>query len=107
MPDAVLALLMALAQFSQAQTGELRITVVDAGGLPLIARVELTSDATDFRDLRDTGADGTLIARRLPFGPYRLQIRRPASHAAGTRHGGGLPPGLAGRWAFIRQWAAV
>ena len=70
----VIALLLALAQFNQAQAGELRLTVVDAGGLPLTARVELVSEATDFRDVRDTASDGTFVARRLPFGPYRLAI---------------------------------
>jgi len=74
--SAILALLMAFAQFSQARTGELRLHVVDSGGLPLVAHVELTSEATDFRDARETGADGTLVARRLPFGPYRLAISR-------------------------------
>src|SRR3954468_2069138 len=76
MAGSVLALVLVLAQFSQAQTGELRLTVVDAGGLPLPAHVELVSDATDFRDGRDTGPDGTFVARRLPFGPYRLAISR-------------------------------
>src|SRR4051794_4144846 len=76
MASAVLALLLALAQFNQARTGELRLTVVDSGGLPLVAHVELTSDATDFRDARETASDGTLVARRLPFGPYRLAISR-------------------------------
>ena len=75
MSFAVLAFL-AVAQFSQAQTGELRLTVVDAAGLPLSARVELTSDATDYRDVRQTADDGTLVARRLPFGPYRVAISR-------------------------------
>jgi hypothetical protein len=76
MPSAVLALLVAFAQFSQAQTGELRLTVVDAAGLPLAASVEITSEASDFRDVRQTADDGTLIARRLPFGPYRMAISR-------------------------------
>ena len=64
------------AQFNQAQTGELRLTVVDEAGLPLSARVELVSEATDFRDVREAGPDGTFLARRLPFGPYRLAISR-------------------------------
>ncbi len=72
---AVLAFL-AVAQFSPAQTGELRLEVVDAAGLPLSARVEVTSDATDVRDVRQTADDGTLVARRLPFGPYRVAISR-------------------------------
>jgi hypothetical protein len=75
MSFAVLAFL-AVAQFSQAQTGELRLRIVDAAGLPLPARVELTSDATDFRDIRQTADDGTLVARRLPFGPYLVAISR-------------------------------
>jgi hypothetical protein len=76
MPTALLAVLLAFAQFSQAQTGELHLVVVDAAGLPLTARVELASEATDFRDVRDTLPDGTLTARRLPFGPYHIAISR-------------------------------
>src|SRR3954464_10607925 len=76
MVASLLALVLALAQFNQAQTGELRLTVVDAEGLPLPARVELVSEATDFRDVRDAGPDGVFVARRLPFGPYRLAISR-------------------------------
>jgi outer membrane cobalamin receptor len=64
------------AQFSQAQTGELRVMIVDDAGLPIPARVELVSEATDFRDVRDAGPDGVFVARRLPFGPYRLAISR-------------------------------
>jgi hypothetical protein len=75
MSPPLIALLLAL-QLSQAQTGELRLTVTDEGGLPLAVQVELTSDATDFRDIRQTGDDGALIARRLPFGPYRVAISR-------------------------------
>jgi hypothetical protein len=72
----VLAFVVTLAQFTQARTGELRLTIVDAAGLPLSARVELVSEATDFRDVRETTADGTLSARRLPFGPYQLTVSR-------------------------------
>jgi outer membrane receptor protein involved in Fe transport len=75
MPSAVLAFMLAL-QFSQGQTGELRLIVIDAAGLPLVARVTLTSEAIDVSDIRETGNDGILIARRLPFGPYRVAISR-------------------------------
>src|SRR6187402_3242257 len=76
MPSALLALLLALGQFSQARTGELRLTVVDAAGLSLTARVELTSEAADFHEERQTADDGVLVARRLPFGPYRVVVSR-------------------------------
>lgn len=76
MPPLV-ALLLALGQFSQAQAGELRLLVVDSAGLPVpSAQVQLISDATDVRETWETAPDGTLVARRLPFGPYRLQVRR-------------------------------
>jgi hypothetical protein len=71
-----MAALLVAAQFGQARTGELRLRVVDAGGLPVLAHVELSSEATDFREARDTGGDGTLIAQRLPFGPYRIEVQR-------------------------------
>jgi hypothetical protein len=70
------AVLLAVAQFGQARTGELHLTIVDTAGLPVVAQVELISEATDFREIRETADDGTFTARRLPFGPYRVAISR-------------------------------
>jgi outer membrane receptor protein involved in Fe transport len=74
----LLALLLALAQFTQVDTGELRLRVVDAGGLPLQCSVELRSESAQFHAEYTTDAAGVLVARRLPFGSYRLTVTRDA-----------------------------
>src|SRR5262245_26340284 len=69
------ALLITL-QFSQSATGELRLTVTDPGGLPLQSRVVLVSEANQVAERLETDAQGALVARRLPFGRYRIEIAR-------------------------------
>ena len=69
MSGCVLALLLMLAQFGQSTTGELRLTVVDASGLPLQSGVELASEVNQLRESLETDARGILIMKRLPFGP--------------------------------------
>src|SRR6476661_8733690 len=71
-----LAVLLWTAQFSQTNTGELRLTVTDPSGLPIPAAVQLTSDANQFRQALDTDAQGSLTVRRLPFGRYRIEVSR-------------------------------
>ena len=63
-------------QFSQSNTGELRLTVTDPAGLPIQGVVELVSDANQFRQTLDTDAQDMLVARRLPFGRYRIAVSR-------------------------------
>lgn len=63
-------------QFTQRDTGELRLRITDPGGLPLNATVELVSDAAQIRETRQTDAAGVLIARGLAFGTYRLAVTR-------------------------------
>ena len=72
----VLALLFAAAQFSQANTGELRVTVTDTTGAALPGPVEVVSQANEFRQKLDTDASGVLVVRRLPFGSYRIAVSR-------------------------------
>lgn len=62
------------AQFAQPDTGELRLTVTDPDGLGVATLVEIISDAQQFRSTLNTNADGTLVARRLPFGTYRVSV---------------------------------
>lgn len=76
MPPCVFALLLVLAQFSQNNTGELRLTVTDPGGLPLPGVIDLISEANQFRQTLDTDAQGAATARRLPFGRYRVAVTR-------------------------------
>lgn len=75
-------LLACLMQFAQAGTGELRITVADANGRPLPGAVELVSEANQYREQFDTDADGQFVARRLPFGTYRVSATRAGFAAA-------------------------
>ena len=71
-----LALVMALGQFGQANTGELRVTVTDATGGALPGPVEVVSQANEIRQQIDTDANGLAIVRRLPFGSYRVIVSR-------------------------------
>ena len=80
----LIAVSILAAQFSQSSTGELRVIVRDSGGLPVRCEVMLVSDGNDVSQQLATGADGLSVARRLPFGRYRLAIneRGFASHEA-------------------------
>src|SRR5262245_25380741 len=63
-------------QFGQSSTGELHVTVIDAGGLPIQSSVELVSEANQVRQQLSTTDAGTLVAKRLPFGRYRVAVSR-------------------------------
>ena len=76
MSGCVLVLLLTLAQFGQSNTGELRLTVVDASGLPLQSRIELVSEANQLRESLETDPQGILTAKRLPFGTYHVAVTR-------------------------------
>src|SRR6266851_4112946 len=96
MCSCLFALLWMAAQFGQSNTGELRLTVTDPAGLPVQSAVELVSDANQLRQSLETDPEGTLVAKRLPFGRYRIEVSRigfatfvdlvdiagPAEHAA-------------------------
>src|SRR5215471_12602510 len=73
----VVALLIAAAQFGQSSTGELRVSVRDSSGLPVMCHVTLVSEANDLSQQLDTAADGLSAAKRLPFGRYRIAIQQP------------------------------
>jgi hypothetical protein len=68
----ILALLLAFAQFSASNTGELRITVTDPAGLPIRATVEISSNSSRVREQAETNDAGLATVRRLPFGTYRV-----------------------------------
>ncbi|HJZ75833.1 MAG TPA: TonB-dependent receptor [Vicinamibacterales bacterium] len=73
----VAALLVGAGQFGQSTSGELRIIVRDSIGLAVQCRVTLVSEANDVSQQLDTGADGLSVAKRLPFGQYRIAINQP------------------------------
>ncbi|MGA2601281.1 MAG: TonB-dependent receptor [Bryobacteraceae bacterium] len=72
----VLALLSltAIGVFGQADTGELRIAAQDPSGLPLQVRVELVSQANQYRREFDSDREGRVISKRLPFGRYTVNV---------------------------------
>jgi hypothetical protein len=71
-----LLLIALFAQFGQADAGELRVLVRDQGGLPVQARVAVLSDVNQVSRALDTDTAGAAIARRLPFGRYRVLVTR-------------------------------
>ena len=49
---------------------------MDPAGLGLQTSVELVSEANQFRQSYITDQAGALVARNLPFGLYRIDVRR-------------------------------
>jgi hypothetical protein len=70
-------LLLALPLSAQSNTGELRLKVLDPQGLGVKTAVQLVSEANEYRSMLVTDDAGTLIAKRLPFGLYRVRIQQP------------------------------
>jgi hypothetical protein len=72
-----LLLIFVLHALGQSKSGELRLKVTDPSGLGVKAAVQLVSEANDYRNTLTTDEAGTLIAKRLPFGLYRIEIKQP------------------------------
>jgi hypothetical protein len=70
-------LLFALPLLAQSNAGELRLKVTDPHGLGVRSTVELASEANQYDNTFVTDDNGVLIAKRLPFGLYRIQIQQP------------------------------
>jgi hypothetical protein len=66
--------LAAATLWAQTDSGELRLSVKDAMGTGLAAKVELANQATSTRQNVDLPADGNYSFKNLPFGFYRLQV---------------------------------
>ncbi len=73
---AVLAFFLLGARVTNAQRarGELRIEARDPQGAPLAPVAELVSEANQFRQTFQAGADGRYVVQDLPFGVYRLSL---------------------------------
>jgi hypothetical protein len=71
-----LLLLLASVIFGQQSAGELRLTVRDAVGAPMSAHVDLTSQSSHTDQSVDLANDGKYAFKNLPFGYYRLAVRR-------------------------------
>ncbi len=65
-----------LQAFAQTNTGELRLRVTDPDGLGARSTIELVSESNQFRHTFTTDDSGTLVAKRLPFGLYQIQVQR-------------------------------
>ena len=70
-------MLLALPLFAQSNTGELRLKVTDPHGLGVKSTVELDCEANQYHNAFATDDSGSLIAKRLSFGLYRVQIEQP------------------------------
>ena len=66
----------ALPLFSQSNTGELRIKVVDPAGAGVRCSIDLASEANQYHNTLDTDDLGNLDVQRLPFGVYQLTIKQ-------------------------------
>ena len=72
-----LAIVLMAGQFAQNNTGELRVVVTDSAGLPLAAAIDIASEANHIHQRLDANQEGLLVAKRLPFGTYRVLIEQP------------------------------
>ena len=63
--------------FGESNSGELRIRVIDPGGLGVKVTIQITSKATQYRNTLTTGDQGSLDVQRLPYGIYQLEIKQP------------------------------
>lgn len=69
-------LLLAFPLTAQSNLGELHIKVLDPHGFGVKSPVQLISEANEFHATLSTDDSGILIAKRLPFGVYRIQIQQ-------------------------------
>ena len=76
MRKCLLFCLFAVQLFGQSNSGGLRLKVVDPTGLGLQTSVELVCEANQFRQSYVADEAGTLVARNLAFGVYRVDVKR-------------------------------
>ena len=73
----LVALLAAGPLSAQSNTGELRLKLTDPSGLGVQSNVELTSDSNQVRQTVATDDAGNAVAKRLPFGIYKIRVAPP------------------------------
>ena len=71
-----LLLLSTASLWAQSNVGELRLKVTDPSGSGVKSSVELVSEANEFRKTFVTDDSGSVAAKRLPFGVYRIQVQQ-------------------------------
>jgi outer membrane cobalamin receptor len=69
-------LILPASVWAQSNSGELRLKVTDPDGLAVRATIELASEVNGFRKSLPTDEQGTLTAKLLPFGLYKLEIQQ-------------------------------
>lgn len=69
-------LLCALPVFSQSNTGELHLKVIDPSGAGVKTTVQIVSQANQYSRTLTTDEQGALTLQRLPYGIYEIQIRQ-------------------------------
>ena len=74
---AALVLLCASPLFCQTNSGELRLTVTDASGLPVKTTVQIVSEANQYQNSLATNEHGLVDVQWLPFGVYEIVINQP------------------------------
>ena len=69
-------LLGSVAVWAQANDGELHLDVTDPAGLPVKATVDIVSEANQYHHTFTADDAGNVVAKRLPYGVYRLEIHQ-------------------------------
>ena len=75
MKSLCLLLLFAAPLYAQSNTGELRLRVADPSGAAVKASVAIVSEINHYDQSFETDESGYLVAKRLPYGVYRIQIQ--------------------------------
>lgn len=81
---ALIFLLSASALVGQTNSGELHLKVTDPSGIGVKAAVQLTSEANQYSNSLTTNNNGRLVVQNLPYGIYRLEVRRPGFAVASS-----------------------
>jgi outer membrane cobalamin receptor len=71
-----LLLLSTASVWAQSDVGELRLKVTDPSGSGVKSSIELVCEANEFRKTYVTDDSGSVAAKRLPFGVYRIQVEQ-------------------------------
>jgi hypothetical protein len=61
---------------AQSNRGELRLKVTDPSGLGVRTTVQISSEASGYRNYLATNDEGQLDVQRLPYGVYRIEIKQ-------------------------------
>lgn len=73
---AVVFFFCAVPLLGQSNSGELRLKVTDPSGLGVKAAVQIVSEANQYRNTLTTTDQGGVTLQHLPYGIYRVEVRR-------------------------------